>query len=180
MEASKLSKSPYQKTAETLSYISLNLSALNLELARKKSAGKNTDFSIHMAFLKQNMENLIEIFVNARFDEFTPYDGDFKTHINNICEYEVKAGRFNMYQAGPTMVTNISTMQLHVNDLRDHCYLLSEMDVYNGEEWQKSYINAGFNLNEYILSDDIINNLYKLILCYYKILKDFADDEYKK
>ena len=28
--------------------------------------------------------------------------------------------------------------------------------------------------------ESIIKDLYKLILCYYKIIKDFADDEYGK
>lgn len=167
----------YKKTSETLASISLNLSALNLQLARGESAGKNTDFSIHMSFLKQNMEDLIRIFVDARFDEFTPYDGDFKTHVNNIYEYEVQGGRFIPEQAGPTMVRNITTMQLHVNDLLDHCYLLMYLQV---EDNDKNYIIPGFNLNEYILTDDIIKDLYKLILCYYKTIKDFADDEYRK
>nr|DAS53488.1 MAG TPA: hypothetical protein [Caudoviricetes sp.] len=168
---------PYQKTAENLAYISHNLTALNLQLTRGESAGKNTDFSIHMAFLKQNMEYLIRTFVDARYDEFTPYDGDFKTYVNNIYEYEVQGGRFVPEQAGPTMVRNITTMQLHVNDLLDHCYLLMELDK---ETEENSYIIPGFNLNEYILTDDIIKDLYKLILCYYKTIKDFADDEYGK
>ncbi len=167
----------YQKTTETLASISLNLTALNLQLVRGESAGKNTDFSIHMSFLKQNMEDLIRIFVDARFDEFTPYDGDFKTHVNNIYGYEVQGGRFIPEQAGPTMVRNITTMQLHVNDLLDHCYLLMYLQVEDNEE---NYIIPGFNLNEYILTDDIIKDLYKLIICYYKTIKDFADDEYGK